>query len=205
MYDIKRDKPGTLDYRKKQALKALKAAQDVNKFGRAAPDALLAVTLGPESGILERLNSIQGQQYYLGDTLQNLKYAAEGGMIDEENPMPQGEMSLLADESEMYMEPESELTNDEGFFALADVLGPEKFDELSLAIEQFPVVEEVAEMAIQTSDGEVRGPGTGTSDSIPARLSDGEFVFSKEAVDVIGMEVLERMHEEAKAQAAATI
>ena len=32
------------------------------------------------------------------------------------------------------------------------------------------------------SGGEVFGPGTGTSDSIPARLSDGEFVMTAEAV-----------------------
>lgn len=30
--------------------------------------------------------------------------------------------------------------------------------------------------------GEVAGPGTGTSDSIPALLSDGEFVMTAEAV-----------------------
>ena len=30
--------------------------------------------------------------------------------------------------------------------------------------------------------GEVMGPGTGTSDSIPARLSDGEFVMTADAV-----------------------
>jgi hypothetical protein len=30
--------------------------------------------------------------------------------------------------------------------------------------------------------GEVTGPGTGTSDSVPARLSDGEFVLTAKAV-----------------------
>ena len=30
--------------------------------------------------------------------------------------------------------------------------------------------------------GEVCGPGTGTSDSVPARLSDGEFVLTAKAV-----------------------
>ena len=30
--------------------------------------------------------------------------------------------------------------------------------------------------------GEIIGPGTGTSDSIPARLSDGEFVMTADAV-----------------------
>jgi len=32
------------------------------------------------------------------------------------------------------------------------------------------------------SGGEVEGPGTGTSDSVPARLSDGEFVLTAKAV-----------------------
>jgi hypothetical protein len=31
-------------------------------------------------------------------------------------------------------------------------------------------------------DGEVKGPGTGTSDSVPAKLSDGEFVLTAKAV-----------------------
>ena len=30
--------------------------------------------------------------------------------------------------------------------------------------------------------GEVNGPGSGTSDSVPARLSDGEFVLTAKAV-----------------------
>ena len=30
--------------------------------------------------------------------------------------------------------------------------------------------------------GELKGPGTGTSDSIPAMLSDGEFVMTADAV-----------------------
>ena len=34
--------------------------------------------------------------------------------------------------------------------------------------------------------GEASGPGTGTSDSIPARLSDGEFVMTAKAVRGMG-------------------
>jgi hypothetical protein len=34
--------------------------------------------------------------------------------------------------------------------------------------------------------GEIMGPGSGTSDSIPARLSDGEFVMTADAVRGIG-------------------
>ena len=34
--------------------------------------------------------------------------------------------------------------------------------------------------------GHIKGPGTGTSDSIPALLSDGEFVFTAKAVRNLG-------------------
>ena len=37
-------------------------------------------------------------------------------------------------------------------------------------------------MIMAANGGEVEGPGTGTSDSIPANLSDGEFVMTAEAV-----------------------
>ena len=39
-----------------------------------------------------------------------------------------------------------------------------------------------AGIATVATGGEIMGPGTGTSDSIPARLSDGEFVMTAEAV-----------------------
>ena len=37
-------------------------------------------------------------------------------------------------------------------------------------------------MILAAGGGEIKGPGTGTSDSIPANLSDGEFVMTAEAV-----------------------
>ena len=47
----------------------------------------------------------------------------------------------------------------------------------------------------------VEGPGSGVSDSIPARLSDGEFVFTAKAVEEIGSDNLMSMMKEAEAQA----
>jgi hypothetical protein len=56
--------------------------------------------------------------------------------------------------------------------------------------------------AVEVShEGEIEGPGTGESDSIPARLSDGEFVFSADAVRVIGVDKLERLMHEAESKA----
>lgn len=58
--------------------------------------------------------------------------------------------------------------------------------------------------------GPVAGPGTGTSDSIPAWLSDGEFVLNAEAVKEVGKKKLDKINEQglkkrrAKAKAAAT-
>ena len=49
-----------------------------------------------------------------------------------------------------------------------------------------------------TGEGEVDGPGTGTSDSIPAMLSDGEFVFTAKAVKQIGVDRLRKQMKQQK-------
>jgi hypothetical protein len=52
-----------------------------------------------------------------------------------------------------------------------------------------------------SGSGPVEGPGTGVSDSVPARLSDGEFVFTAKAVEEIGADTLMAMMKEAEAEA----
>lgn len=58
--------------------------------------------------------------------------------------------------------------------------------------------------------GKVQGPGSETSDSIPAWLSDGEYVLNADAVKEVGKEKLEKMNQKglkkrkAKAKAAAS-
>ena len=54
------------------------------------------------------------------------------------------------------------------------------------------IFDKVVEVASEFSgEGPVDGPGTGDrSDSIPARLSDGEFVFTAKATEEIGVETL---------------
>lgn len=46
-----------------------------------------------------------------------------------------------------------------------------------------------------TQGGDVQGPGTSTSDSIPALLSDGEFVMNAEAVQHFGLDKMKKMNE----------
>ena len=62
--------------------------------------------------------------------------------------------------------------------------------------------DKVMEVAMEFSgSGPVEGPGTEVSDSIPARLSDGEFVFTAKAVEEIGADNLMSMMKEAEAKA----
>lgn len=55
--------------------------------------------------------------------------------------------------------------------------------------------------------GHIQGKGTGISDSIKANLSDGEFVFSKDVVDMLGVDLLQqiqnKLHTPAAVQRAA--
>lgn len=69
-------------------------------------------------------------------------------------------------------------------------------DRLSIIFDK--VVDTASEF---TGEGPVEGPGTGVSDDIPARLSDGEFVFTAKAVEEIGADKLEAMMMEAEANA----
>jgi hypothetical protein len=117
---------------------------------------------------------------------------SEGGMMS----------SLLAMEEPMEdMEMEEEAS---GLESLRDVVGEEAFSQLEEAMEYFPVVRQVAEMAMHTSDGEVDGLGGPKDDKVPARLSPGEFVFSAEAVQALGLDKLEELHEYGKQLAASS-
>lgn len=74
---------------------------------------------------------------------------------------------------------------------LMDVL--EQDERLSIIFDQ--VMDVAGEFS---GEGEVKGPGTGVSDSIPARLSDGEFVFTKKATDQLGADKLQIMMDDAE-------
>ena len=72
----------------------------------------------------------------------------------------------------------------------------EKDDRLSVIFDQ--VVETAHEFS---GSGTIEGPGTEKSDSIPARLSDGEFVITAKATEEIGEDNLMSMMKDAEAAA----
>ena len=69
-------------------------------------------------------------------------------------------------------------------------------EQLSMLFDK--VIEVASEFA---GSGPVDGPGSGVSDSIPARLSDGEFVFTAKSVEEIGADNLMAMMKDAEANA----
>ena len=72
----------------------------------------------------------------------------------------------------------------------------EKDDKLSIIFDK--VVESAHEFS---GSGPIEGLGTEKSDSIPARLSDGEFVFTAKATEEIGVDNLMSMMKDAEAGA----
>lgn len=99
----------------------------------------------------------------------------------------------------------SDTEMEEGYmeFILNESLNPEEQTYLMNSLEADPqlsiIFDKVVEVASEFSGaGEVTGPGDGLSDSIPARLSDGEFVMTKKATDQLGADNLQTMMDEAE-------
>ena len=74
------------------------------------------------------------------------------------------------------------------------------------ALESDPKLNDIFDKVVTSAsefsgEGEVEGPGTGVSDSIPARLSDGEFVVTEQATDEIGADNLQTMMDDAEREA----
>ena len=118
---------------------------------------------------------------------------------------------LLQDDREMYemggeVASDNEMEKDYLEFIVGEALSEEEEDMLMSKLEQDDemsiLFDKVIDMAQEfAGSGPVEGPGTGVSDSIPARLSDGEFVFTAKAVEEIGEDVLMSMMKDAEAAA----
>ena len=103
------------------------------------------------------------------------------------------------------IKPDGEMEDDYVSYVMDETLSDDEIEYVNKALEADNRLSELFDKIVLSSAeftgaGEVDGPGTGTSDDIPARLSDGEFVFTKKAVDVIGVEKLEEMMKDAEEQ-----
>jgi len=99
--------------------------------------------------------------------------------------------------------PDAEVEDNYIDFIMTKALEQEEQSYLMNALESDPQLSMIFDKVVDTAaefsgDGPVDGPGDGTSDSIPARLSAGEFVVTKKATDQIGAGSLQSMMDEAE-------
>ena len=126
-------------------------------------------------------------------------------MVEDETLMSPPDMNPMA-ETSMEMEAEDNMDmedmGDMDGVVDTSALSEEEEKVVDDAVEMFPELEGIIPKIVATEfteDGEVEGPGTGTSDSIPALLSDGEFVFTAKAVKHLGVDKLRKMMKDAEA------
>jgi len=138
------------------------------------------------------------------------KKKAEGGssmLVPPEMDMPVDtftpEEQANAESSQL---PDDEMEDNYMDYVLGESLDDGEQEYLMGALESDPRLSEIFDKVVTTASefsgaGEVEGPGTGVSDSIPARLSDGEFVVTEEATSEIGADNLQTMMDDAERKA----
>jgi len=99
--------------------------------------------------------------------------------------------------------PDAEMEDNYMEFILDESLNEKEQMYLMNTLEEDPQLSMIFDKVVDTASefsgaGEVQGPGDGLSDSIPARLSDGEFVFTRKATDQLGADNLQTMMDDAE-------
>ena len=123
----------------------------------------------------------------------------EEAPVDTYPNVPPEEMA----EVEASQLPDDEMEDGYLDFIISESLSGQEQQYLMESLEADPQLSSIIDKLVLTAseftgEGEVDGPGTGVSDSIPARLSDGEFVFTKKATDQLGADNLQTMMDDAE-------
>jgi hypothetical protein len=134
---------------------------------------------------------------------------AEGGTMDDQMnalAISVSPAKIEAKEMNSEMLPDEEMEEEYVDYVVESTLDDEDKNYLNRALEKDAKLSEIFDQVVEsatefTGSGTVEGPGTGISDSIPARLSDGEFVFTAKATEEIGEDRLMSMMKEAEARA----
>ena len=124
----------------------------------------------------------------------------EGGSIDDQM------MMVMTPPMESEMEADEDMEDGYTRFIMEEALTEDEEDMLMSKLEQDEELAMIFDKVIDVAQefagaGPVEGPGSGVSDSIPARLSDGEFVFTAKAVEEIGADNLMAMMKDAEMKA----
>jgi hypothetical protein len=143
----------------------------------------------------------------LADDMPVEDQSMEEPMMDEpmvEEPMMEQPEEDMMPEEEML--PDDEMEDEYLDFILDEALDNEEEEYLMSQLQDNDRLSEIFDKVIDVAQefagsGPVEGPGSGVSDSIPARLSDGEFVFTAKAVEEIGADNLMAMMKDAEMKA----
>jgi hypothetical protein len=130
----------------------------------------------------------------------------EGGVAIMIAPKKEMKKDSMPEEQEEDMLPDDEMEDEYLDFILDEALDNEEEDYLMEMLQGNDRLSEIFDKVIDIAQefagsGPVEGPGSGVSDSIPARLSDGEFVFTAKAVEEIGADNLMAMMKDAEMKA----
>ena len=135
----------------------------------------------------------------------------EGGNVDAQMAeiMPDDQMIAEAQAEDFAQEgmvPDEEMEDNYVDFIIGESLSMDDEEYLMATLNEDERLSMIFDQVIETASefsgsGPVEGPGTGISDSIPARLSDGEFVITAKATEEIGPDELQRMMEQAEMNA----
>jgi len=135
------------------------------------------------------------------------EYTEEGiEQYEEDKVKDQMGDLMMVPEEEQVMVPDEQMEDDYTDFIIGESLTPEDEEYLLTALEQDDRLSMIFDQVVDTASefsgaGPVEGPGSGVSDSIPARLSDGEFVITAKATEEIGADNLMSMMKDAEAAA----
>ena len=157
-------------------------------------------------GMKEGGKGIEALRKVAPEVVERMGYE-EGGDIEA-----QMAMMMPTEEEPMMEKQEQDMMHDEQMedeyvnFIIDQSLSPEEetslMNKLEADSELSVMFDKLMEPATEFSGaGPVNGPGSGVSDSIPARLSDGEFVFTAKATEQIGADRLQSMMDDAEAEA----
>ena len=143
----------------------------------------------------------------MDDQMADMMETEESSDMDNQmaNMMPE-EKTAEQKAIEKAQAPDEEMEENYVDFLIDEALDDEEEEMLMKELQANPklsmLFDKVMEVAMEFSgSGPVEGPGSEVSDSIPARLSDGEFVFTAKAVDVLGVDNLMSLMKQAEAQA----
>ena len=149
-------------------------------------------------GMKEGGAGIEALRKVAPEVVKRMGYEEGGDVVNQ--------MSTLMEPQNNEMLPDEEMEDNYMDFILDEALTEEEENMLTSKLEQDEQLAMLFDKVIDVAQefagsGPVEGPGSGISDSIPARLSDGEFVFTAKAVEEIGADELMRMMKDAEANA----